>query len=188
MAHAPAVDPQRLHQPGITRDEFEALIARGAFDDEARVELIDGVIHARMTPPSAEHENVVQALTHLLAPVSRELRVQLSVGCGTTSLPQPDLALTRPANAHSRPEGARLAVEVVVTRWRAARLKLPVYAAGGVEEYWIVHEPKRTVFVHRRPEGREYTETHALAGTDLLTVPDTHITFTVDDLFTTAGY
>ncbi|HWT94435.1 MAG TPA: Uma2 family endonuclease [Solirubrobacteraceae bacterium] len=187
MAHAPAVSPQRLHQRGITRDEFEALMARGAFDDESRFELIDGRLFA-MTYPSPEHENVIQALTQLLVSQIKDLRVQLSVGCGATSLPFPDLALARPANVRSRPEGARLAIEVVVTQWREAQLKLPVYAEGGVEEYWIVHEPKRVVFVHRGAAGREYTETHTLSGSDLLTVPGTDIAFTVDDLFTTAGY
>lgn len=186
MAYAPAVDPQRLQQRGITRDDFEALIARDAFAEDARFELIDGVIHARMTPSPA-HENVVQALMQLLASEIKDLRVEMSAGCGPASLPFPDLALARPANPHARPEGARLAIEVVVTQWRQAQRKIPVYAAGGVGEYWIVHVPKRTVHVHRHAEGDVYTEVRALTGTDLLTVPDSDVAFTVDDIVAATG-
>ena len=186
MAYAPAADPQRLQQRGITRDEYEALIARDAFDEDARFELIDGVIHADMTPASIDHENVIQALTQLLVSEIKDLRVQLSVGCGPRSLPEPDLALA-PLDPHARPEGARLAIEVVVTQWRQAQRKVPVYAAGGVGEYWIVHVPKRTVHVHRHAEGDAYTEVRALTGSDLLTVPDSDVAFTVDDVVAAAG-
>lgn len=181
MAYAPTLGL------GISRDEFESLLARGAFAEDEHVDLLDGQIMTQARQGS-EHIALIQALMFLLHGAGPNLVAQIPVGAGARSIPEPDLAVIGPPNPRARPEGARLAVEVVVTAWWEAKRKLPVYAAGGVEEYWIVHEPKRTVFVHRAAAGREYTDTRALSGPDVLTVPGTEIAFTVDDLFATAGY
>lgn len=187
MAYAPTAPPERTEQRGITRDEFESLLARGAFDDDTRVELLDGVIHTHMTP-SPEHSALTRALIRLFQPVIDELEVQSPVGCGPTSLPQPEVALTPSPGMHARPEGARLAVEVVVTRWRAAQVKVPIYAAGGVGTYWIVDVNARRALVHEYADAgaREYRRVRELRGGDVLAVPESDVTFSVDELFAVA--
>lgn len=187
MAYAPTAPPERMQQRGITRDEYEALIARGAFDEEARVELIDGRIFT-MTPPGPEHAATVRALNRLFRGCDADVDVQSPLGVGRTSLPQPDLAVIAPTGMQALPEGALLAVEVVVTGWREAQLKIPVYAAGGVGTYWIVDVNERRVLVHEGADAaaREYRRVRELRGSDVLAVPESDVAFSVDELFAVA--
>jgi hypothetical protein len=55
--------------------------------------------------------------------------------------------------------------------------KLPVYAAAGVGECWIVDIPERLGHVHAQPSGRDYTRTRTLAP------PGTTIRFTTAEVF-----
>ncbi|HWT94436.1 MAG TPA: Uma2 family endonuclease [Solirubrobacteraceae bacterium] len=187
MAYAPPAPPERTQQRGITRDEFEALIARGAFDDDARVELIDGVINMKPRP-SPEHSAVVRALNRLFRACDADVDVQSPLEVGGQSFPLPDLAVVRSPGMHAHPEGALLVVEVVVSRWREAQLKVPVYAAGGVGTYWIVDVNERRVLVHADAdaERREYRRVREFRGGDVLRVPESDVAFSVDELFAVA--
>lgn len=53
------------------------------------------------------------------------------------------------------------------------RVKAPLYAAHGVRDYWVVDAVRRTIRVHRDPEGGSYTdveeyEAHDAVGARLL--------------------
>lgn len=174
MAHAPALDT------GMSRAEYDALVLRGVLE-EAYVELIEGRLYA-MTRQSPEHACVIQTLTMLLAPAVERLDVQLPLAASQRSEPEPDLALTD-RSAYAHPTTARLVIEVVVTQWREAMRKLPVYAEASVGECWIVDVPKRQVLVHDQPAGRTYARTRSFENGDVLTPPGTDIRFTAADVF-----
>lgn len=61
------------------------------------------------------------------------------------------------ASGHPGPEDVLLLVEVgdTTAAWDRRR-KLPLYAAAGITEVWLVDLPAATLEVCRRPEGASY--------------------------------
>ncbi len=56
MSTEAALDVGQVHR--LSTDEYHRLIEAGGFDEDARVELIDGLL-ADMSPKTREHENAV---------------------------------------------------------------------------------------------------------------------------------
>jgi Uma2 family endonuclease len=143
----------------LKRSEYQKLVAQGAFDDE-RVELLYGVI-VKMSPPKPQHDGPITQLTMLLVPplVGRAVvRVQCSLLAEFESQPQPDLAVV-PVRSYQRehPEGALLVIEISWSSLRKDRaIKLPLYAASGVLEYWIVNVPEQRIEVYTDSDGERY--------------------------------
>ena len=76
--------------------------------------------------------------------------------------PQPDVVLLRPPLSQywarlPLPADVSLLVEVADTSYRFDReIKLPLYAAAGVPEVWIVDLTRNVVDVFRQPAGEVY--------------------------------
>lgn len=164
-----AVRPQRRL---ITVDEYEHMIAAGVFRPDDRLELIRGEI-VEMAPIGSAHAGRVNALNSLL--MSRlgdrmVLAPQNPVRVGRHSEPQPDLALLRPrADSYeaSNPEVADvlLLIEVADTTLTVdRRVKVPLYAAEGIPEVWIVDLAARRVEIFRNPSGDAYRQTSVAEG------------------------
>jgi Uma2 family endonuclease len=159
-----------------TPEEFDALTRAGVLPEDERLELLDGEL-VPMTPPGAEHTNLTNLLTTLLARVLPD-RVQIGsqspIACGRAR-PQPDIALIpesaiRPGRFPSK---ALLVVEVADTSLAVDRLKAAVYAKGGVPELWIVDVKGERVEVHVHPNKRTgtYRTVHVLVPGDVLRTP-----------------
>jgi Uma2 family endonuclease len=98
--------------------------------------------------------------------------VQNPLHLDDASEPQPDLMLLRPradfyASAHPRPADVLLLVEVSDTTSRIDReIKVPLYAAAGVAEVWVIDLDQNLVHLLRQPvpgpQGR-YTEVQVTA-------------------------
>jgi Uma2 family endonuclease len=148
----------------ITREEFEKLGRTDLFSDDERVELLRGVVVRVMPPlPGPGHDFVIQELCRLLIPALGErarVRANLAFAAGSDSQTLPDLAVVPLADyRHSRPEAALLLVEAALSSLRKDRkIKAPIYAEGGVPEYWIVDVKGRCVEVHRRPAAGSYAD------------------------------
>jgi len=86
----------------------------------------------------------------------------------------------------SHPEAADifLLIEIADTTVESdRRVKVPLYAKGGVREAWLFDLNGERVEVYRQPTSAGYRNVHALARGQALTVdafPD--LTLTVDDL------
>jgi Uma2 family endonuclease len=146
----------------LKRDEFWRLVALDVFEDE-RVELLHGTVVA-MSPSYPEHEGPITTLTMRLVPalVGRAIvRVQLSYLAEDDSVPEPDIAIVPPGSyATVHPSRAHLVIEVAASSLRKDRLvKAPLYAASGVEEYWIVNVAERCLEVFRDSTGETYRTT-----------------------------
>jgi Uma2 family endonuclease len=180
--------PSRLAEPvrprRLTVAEFHRLGEVGVIGPEERLELIEGDLVA-MAPIGTRHASCVRTLSRRLheAAGNRGLvAVQdpLDLG-GSETLP--DLMLLQPrgdayADAHPTPPDVRLLIEVSDTTTRYDReVKLPLYAAAGVPEVWIVGLPARLLRRHRRPIGAEYAEVLAL---DTPAVLDVAGSFSID--------
>lgn len=129
----------------------------GVFGPEARLELIEGDI-LEMAPIGTPHASIVAALGRILGRAVADhaiVWVQNPIVLGSTSMPQPDLALLRPRpdtyyDSHPAPADTLLVVEVSdSTLAFDLRKKVPLYARAGVPEVWVVDIAERAVRVHR---------------------------------------
>ena len=141
----------------------DALIELGALA-EARVELVEGLL-VDVVPQGPEHEGAVESLDHHLVrrfPEPWRVRVQLSLLATDSSEPEPDLAITQRVG-RGKPSTAALVIEVTVTTHRLDLVhKPPVYAAAGVEQYWVLDVPASEVVVHREPGPGGYADVQRL--------------------------
>jgi Uma2 family endonuclease len=145
-------------------EDFERMGRAGVFDEDARVELLDGQI-VEMTPIGVAHAGTVKALIRLLSPMMADraiLSVQDPVVVSDLSEPQPDVVLLRPSEdayrtAHPRPEDVLLLIEVADTSGDLDRLvKGAIYARAGIPEYWIVNLQERALEIYGEPSGDSY--------------------------------
>lgn len=159
MGTTPTVDD--LERRPLYRTEYEALGRQGAFEDE-KVELLDGqiVYAAEEGPPHAE---VCSRLTRILVegiPAEEgTVRVGNPFALSDLSEPEPDLLVAPPSRTYraGHPTTATLVIEVARTsRDRDLGLKVGLYAAGGVPDYWVVDLVGGEVVVHRDPAGTTY--------------------------------
>lgn len=152
----------------LTRQEYDALVAAGAFEGR-RVELLEGEVRDRVAKSPAHRGAVVRLQRWLTEQMEaagchvdgRPLRDVWAVVTEQPfamgdSEPEPDLALA-PAEAAgsliAHPTWARLVVEIAATRRRDDLERKPaVYAAAGVPDYWVVDLRRRVTLVHTQPD------------------------------------
>ena len=83
------------------------------------------------------------------------------------------------------PADVVLVVEAAETSFRRdQQIKLPVYAAAGIQEYWIADLEREELIVHREPEGNGYRKVETRRGDDVvspLAAPE--LTFAVRQAF-----
>lgn len=148
----------------FTVEEYHMMGEAGILGEDDRVELIDGEV-AEMAPIGPRHVGVVNALTGVLADrrdVGRNaeqqytLSVQNPLIVGPHQESQPDLTLLRAGRGTAelpRAADALLVVEVSDTSLTYDReRKLPLYAAAGIPEAWLVDLAQDRVEVHSSPE------------------------------------
>ena len=147
----------------FTVDEYHAMVQAGILTEDDRVELIDGKI-LLMAPVGNRHAACVKRLTRFFYQHVAE-RATISVQDPIRlhrSEPEPDVALLsfrEDAYADRLPtaEDVLLLVEVADTTLdRDENLKLPVYAAQGIPEVWIVALTEGYVDVYHRPSNDTY--------------------------------
>ncbi len=154
-----------------TREEYDRIVAAGAFHPMARLQLIQGEI-VEMPPQSAGHATGVRRLQKALEQVFGEgydIRPQLPVALSDDSEPEPDVAVVRGSLEdfrHRHPTRPVLVVEIADSTLRFdKRRKRDMYAAAGVPEYWILNLVDEALEVYRDPHGATY-------GTTLRLLPD----------------
>ena len=154
----------------FTADEFCRMAEVGILDGHERVELIEGEI-LQMAPIGSRHAGCVNVLTERFVTglVGRAIvSVQNAVRLSSGSVPQSDFALLRPrpdyyASGLPGPEDVFFVVEVSDTTFRYDRdIKLPVYAAAGIPEAWIVNVGAGSVLIGRDPSAGAYRQTQTV--------------------------
>ncbi|PYO70307.1 MAG: Uma2 family endonuclease [Gemmatimonadetes bacterium] len=172
-------------------DEYHRMAQAGLFDEDDRIELLDGQI-VEMSPIGPGHAGCVDVLTRLLSRLVGDralLRVQNPIRLGRDSEPQPDVALLVPRadayrTAHPQPEHVLLVIEVADTSLEHDRdVKIPLYAAAGIPEVWLVNLPGDVVALYRDPSPQGYATVRTAGRGDTLTphrLPG--VTLRVDDI------
>jgi len=128
----------------FTIAEYEQMAETGILTEADRVELIEGEI-VGMSPIGARHAICVAVLTQYLvrqAPDDTLVFVQSPIRLPNDSEPQPDLAVIRRDNlGGALPNAADVLLVVEVsdsTLMHDRDTKLPLYAAAGIPEAWLV--------------------------------------------------
>ena len=167
----------------ITVDQYYRMAEVGLIAPDERVELIDGEI-IDMAPIGSDHVGVVIRLTRLLGQAvdgKASLSVQNPVRLSDRSEPEPDFAVLRfrdddYSSAHPSPADTLLIVEVSNTSERYDRqIKLPLYAAHGIPEVWIISIEQQSLTIYRSPDNNRYQHeqtTQAPGNVSLFALPD----------------
>jgi Uma2 family endonuclease len=172
-------------------DDYYEMARAGILGEDDRVELIEGEV-IEMSPIGRRHAACVDRLNRSFARLVEEaaiVRVQGPVRLSEQAEPQPDVALLRPrpdfyAMGHPTPFDIFLIVEVAETSSRFDRtVKMPLYAASGIPEYWLVDLDEEAVTVYRHPQQLDYGSVGILQRGETLAplaLPDVEIA--VDDI------
>lgn len=139
-------------------DEYEQMIEHGILTENSRVELIRGEIIKKMAIGDP-HAASVKRLNRLFATTLGN-RALISVQDPIRlidSEPEPDVALLLPRadfylSGKPRPPDILLVIEVSDSSLELDRdVKLPMYAAAGIAEFWIVNLEDNCLEVYRQP-------------------------------------
>ena len=173
----------------LSRVEYDRAVEAGAFEPNAKLELIDGDLNA-MTPEAVSHTIGIDLMAHGLQRVFGPgfyVRIQHPLAVDDYSEPEPDVAVVRGAIRdydQGHPTSAVLVVEVSNESLRYDRtVKQHLYARCGIPEYWILALPESRLEVYRDPAGDGYQSITIHAAGDKvrpLARPDAQIA--VDDL------
>ncbi len=164
--HPPLVrDPELLNvRRPFTVDAYHRMAEVGVIGPDERTELLDGEVVDKMTI-SSRHAGCVNRLTSLLGRLVRGravVAVQNPIRLDDHSEPEPDVAVLRPrddfyGDAHATPADVLWLVEVADTTLRLDRtVKLPLCAAAGIAEVWLVDIVAETLEVHREPDAADF--------------------------------
>jgi Uma2 family endonuclease len=173
----------------LTADEAMRMVEAGILGEDEPVELLDGVL-VEMSPPGPEHVDATINLAERLreAYVGRgRIREEKPLAAGAYSLPEPDIAVVRGAAgtfAKRHPTGAEavLVVEIAWSSQRENRRKAAIYAAGGVEVYWLLDLAARQLELRTTPEDGAYLVTRILGEDDVVALPGSDVRWTVREL------
>jgi Uma2 family endonuclease len=163
----------------ITREEYLRLSEQGHFQDR-RVELIDGEIIEMSSQKNLHALGVTlmgDALNLVFGP-KYWVRSQATLDLSPFGLPDPDLAVIagapRSHNLTAIPTSALLVVEVSETTLAYDQTrKASLYAAAGIEDYWILNLIDLQVEIYRaaqpdpaQPFGFHYSSVMILGPAD----------------------
>jgi Uma2 family endonuclease len=172
----------------LTVDEYDRMGEVGILTEDERTELIDGEIVC-MSPIGGPHVEAVMKLNHLLvnaAGAEWRVSVQNPISLPPHAEPQPDFSLVRArryGRSLPRAEDVLLVIEVSDSSLAYDReIKLPLYAAAGIVEAWIIDINSGAIVRYRQPERGRYTMTET-AGPGMLieSMVRSGLTLAVDD-------
>lgn len=156
--------------------EYYRMGEAGILHPGERDELLDGEV-ILMSAIGSRHAGTVARLTRLLtrACEAEFVWTQNPVRLSEWSEPQPDVCILRPrdddyTSAHPTPTDVLLLIEVSDTSLLLDRqVKLPIYAAAGIREYWIVDLEGGGIEVHLDPGPEGYGRLRRAARGDDIT-------------------
>ena len=156
--------PIGINRRSFTVAEYERMGEFGIFSPEDRVELVCGEI-IQISPIGERHAACVGFLTQLITLRLRRnalVWAQNPILLDDYSEPQPDIAVLKPRADFYRkskptPEDVLVVIEVSDSTLEYDRkVKVPLYAAAGIPEAWLVNLPEERIEVYSDPSGDEY--------------------------------
>ncbi len=153
----PAWVPSPLYRMSL--EQYEAMIASGAFTKRDRVQLKNGYLVEKMTelPPHGAACDATNLMLGPLIPAGWYARIERVLKIpGYASMPEPDLAIVRGtwrdyASRYPEPADTAMIVEVADSSLYEDRAMAAIYGAAGIPVYWIVNLVHRQVEVYTNP-------------------------------------
>jgi Uma2 family endonuclease len=179
----------------MTVEALRLLDEQGFFDtDPNRYELIDGTL-IMTPPPGTAHYFVESKLTvaFMKALFSCQLDDNLTVQnggafrIGDRTLLGPDFMLVTKPTAPREHAADDILVMIEIawsSRERDMKTKAELYAGAGIEDYWVLDVPAKTVIIHRDPEGGIYQSVQAFREPAIIaSLREPSLQLAVADLF-----
>nr|WP_298719909.1 Uma2 family endonuclease [uncultured Steroidobacter sp.] len=195
MATNPISD--RNHIPyRFSVEQYYRMAEVGLLAPDARTELIEGEI-CDMPPIGCRHAATVSWLHRQLAKAVGDrawVFEQSPLRLSSHSEPQPDLMLLRPrpdqySQAHPTARDILLVIEVSDSSWLYDReVKMPLYAAYGVRDAWLIDIGVRTLDCFGAPHGGAFVEQTSLQVPGPLLVPSLAVCVDLTELFDFGRY
>jgi Uma2 family endonuclease len=162
----------------LTFDEYMRMIADGAFDTlrDRRIELIHGELRT-MTPPGPDHSGAIDWVNEwsVLSPPRGKvtIRVQNPIAIPELdSAPQPDVVWAKRndyRDHHPLPDEVLLVIEVADSSLDYdCGDKADLYAAAGIQDYWVVNLQDRVIHVFRSPAAEGYQDKQTIKFGEVL--------------------
>lgn len=157
-------------------DEYHRMGEAGIIPAGRRVELINGEI-IEMSPINSPHAGTVKLLNQLLGKILEEkavIGIQDPVVLDEHSEPEPDLTILKfredfYTNAHPETDDVLFLIEVADSSVRDDRReKIPLYAAAGIPEVWIVSLPDRQIEIYTQPANDGYSQINIYRKGDVI--------------------
>jgi Uma2 family endonuclease len=151
----------------FTVEDYYRMAEAGILKADDRVELIEGEV-VEMSPIGNPHGVVTDRVNMIFARGLGDkvvVGVQRPVRINRYNELQPDVVLIRPrehfyGTRHPRPEDVVLLIELSDTTLRKDQLvKLPIYAASGIPEAWIIDINGDAIQTYREPQHGLYLKT-----------------------------
>jgi Uma2 family endonuclease len=158
-SEVPADFPWPLHRMSL--EQYDALVESGIFTERDRLQLINGILVAKVTQGDDHRvadEDCRTALQRVLPP-GWFIRSNKPVDFPPNGAPEPDQAVVRGSNRdygrakRGRP-GAKdvaLIVEIAQSSLTEDRAMVTIYGPGGIPVYWIINLVDRQVEVYSGP-------------------------------------
>lgn len=147
-------------------EDYYSMLEVGVLTEEDRVELIKGEI-IEMSPIGSKHGGYVKMLSNIIKETLRQqviTSVQDPVRLGRFSEPEPDIAVLKPradfyTESHPTPKDVFFLIEVADTSiGYDFDVKLPLYAAAGIPEVWILDVQAEQITQHTAPTAHAYSK------------------------------
>jgi Uma2 family endonuclease len=162
------VPPSAFARERFTVAQIMRLVELGLISEDADFELIDGEI-TPMTPKGPLHEDVRNALGRWIRklPVDIDFLAETTLWLSDDTFVEPDFVLF-PASVpikDLKPSDVLLAIEVADSSLAYdLTVKVPRYAAAGIQEYWVINAAYRTTRVFRGPGPQGWAEVFDVAA------------------------
>lgn len=179
---APPPSPTVLTAPmyRLSVAQYEAMVEHRILNENDRVELLRGLLVAKMTaqPPHAITVELVHAALRAILPPGWHVRTQTPLKL-TDSVPEPDDCVTRGnlrdyRRKHPVAADASLVIEVADSTLASDRsTKKAMYAEANLPTYWIVNLVDNQLEVFTDPAGSDY-------ATSVVLRPDEEVAVILD--------
>lgn len=166
----------------FTVDEYYQMGEAGIFNEDSRVELVEGEI-LHMSPIGPTHLSLTARINPLLFKSIPEtdkyiVFVQSPIRISEETELQPDFQVLKFRNdfyekSHPTPLDVVVVIEVADTSARYdLNMKLEIYCQAGVKHYCVVNASNRSVEYFSGPVGNQYSKHLTLEQKESLTVSD----------------
>jgi len=160
----------------LTGAEFDAMVARGAFDciGPKKVELIHGELRF-MNPAGPLQDDLIDYLNRWSVEVTSDGVANIRIQCGficDDHRPEPDILWLKPRRyGKVKPTAADvlLLIEVADSSLKTDLFeKADIYATAGVAEYWVVDINSARIHVMSQSDGNTYRGLEMVLAPQLL--------------------